>query len=114
MSPETIRRCFRKAGILDDSFSVVTRPYEHDPFLDIDSSTSQIPILKVTWNRSNLREERAEFINVDDDLVTCSETDDDSWDQQFLASLDSQSASTGASSDPEEEEEEEEEELGPP
>ena len=28
VSPETIRRCFRKAGILDDSFSVPTRPQE--------------------------------------------------------------------------------------
>ena len=41
MSPETIKRCFRKAGILNDSFSV-THPYEHDPFLDIDANTSDI------------------------------------------------------------------------
>ena len=74
VSPETIRKCFRKAGILDDSFSVVTRPHEHDPFLDIDSNTSEID------NVESLMEQiqpeggtcsTAEFINGDDDLATC-------------------------------------------
>ena len=41
----------------------------------------------------------------DNDLATCFETDDDSWDQQFLASLDSESTTSGVASDPEEEEE---------
>lgn len=48
----------------------------------------------------------AEFINGDDDLVTFFETDD-SWDQQFLPSLEPQKGSTDDSS-------EEEEELKPP
>ena len=42
VSPDMIKRCFRKGGILDFSFSVLNRPYEHDPFLNIDSNTSEI------------------------------------------------------------------------
>ena len=111
VSAETIRRCFRKAGILDDSFSVVTRPNEHDPFLEIDSNTSEIESLMEQIQPEGVTCSSVEFINGDDDLVTCFETDDDSWDQPFLASLDS---TTGTSSDHGNEEEEEEEELGPP
>ena len=42
VNPETIRRCFKKAGILDDSLSEVTPCQELDPFMDIDSNTSEI------------------------------------------------------------------------
>ena len=100
VSPDTIRRCFRNGGILDDSFSVVTCPYEHNPFLDIDSNNSEIDNNIESLMEQNQPEggtfSSVEFINGDDDLVTCFETDDHSWDQQFLVSLDSQSASTGA------------------
>ena len=89
MSPETIKRCFRKAGILDDSFCVVIRPYEHDSFLDIDVNTSDIESLMEQIQPNGGTCSCAEFINGNNDLVTCFETDDDSWDQQFLVSLDS-------------------------
>ena len=48
------------------------------------------------------------MLSLSHDLVSCFETEDESWDQQFLASLDSQTAATGpgASLDLEEEEEE--------
>ena len=44
--PETIKRCFRKTGILDSDFSVVSRSCEGiDPIEDVDfdvSDTSEI------------------------------------------------------------------------
>ena len=46
MSTEAIRSCFRKVGILDDSFSVCTRPHEHDSFLDNDLNTPEIENLE--------------------------------------------------------------------
>ena len=113
VTPETIRKCFRKAGILDDSFSVVARPYyEHDPFLDLDSTALEIESLMQQIQPEEGTCSSTEFVNGDDNIATCFETDDDSWDQQFIASLDSQFRSTGVSSDPEEEDEEEE--LAPP
>ena len=75
------------------------------------SNTSEIESFMEQIQPEGVTCSSVEFINGDDDLVTCFETDDDSWDQQFLASLDS---TTGTSSDHGDEEEEEEEELGPP
>ena len=51
MNADTFRRCFRKEGILDDSFSVVTLPNEHDLFLDIDSNTFEIESLMAQVRR---------------------------------------------------------------
>ena len=104
-------KCFRKAGILDDSLSVVTCPcQELHLFMEIDSNASEIESLVHQIQPEEGVCTCAEFINGDNDLATCFETDDDSWDQQFLASLESESTTSGVASDPEEEEEE----LQPP
>ena len=35
---ETISKCFRKAGILDENFALISREYEeHDPFGELNS-----------------------------------------------------------------------------
>ena len=113
VNPDTIRKCFRKAGILDDTFSVVTRPHENDPFLNVDSNN--IPEIESLITQILPEGEACsseEFISGDADLATCFETDDTTWDEQFLQSLDSQDVTT-VSVDISDEEEEEED-LGPP
>ena len=59
VSPETIRRWFKRAEMVDVSFSVHPRQHEHNPFLDIDLNTPEIENLKVSWVRSNRKEEFA-------------------------------------------------------
>ena len=42
VNEETIRKCFKKAGVLDCELNVVTRgtdSQDDDPFLDVDAST---------------------------------------------------------------------------
>ena len=42
MGTGAIRKCFRKAGVLDDELNVVTHgvdSQDDDPFLDVDAST---------------------------------------------------------------------------
>ena len=76
--------------------------------MDIDSNASEIESLMhlIQPEEGTGSKTSIEFINSDNDLVTCFETDNDSWNQQFLASLDSQSTPYVFPSDPEEEEEE--------
>lgn len=72
VSPETIRKCFRKAGIIDSSLSVVARPCMQDPFLDIDSIEGLMQQIQSEEGTCST----TEFINGDDDLSTCFATDD--------------------------------------
>ena len=74
--------------------------------MDIDSNASEIESLMHQIQPEEGTCSSIEFINSDNDLATCFETDNDSWDQQFLASLHSQSTPYVFPSDPEEEEEE--------
>ena len=83
--------------------------------LDIDSNTlktdNNIEIVMELIQPEGGTCSSAEFINGDDDIVTCFETDDGSWNQQFLVSLDSQGLQETPSPHPKVEEEED---LEPP
>lgn len=103
--PETIKKCFRKAGILDKDFSVVSRSCEEiDPFEDLDfdvSDTSEIGELIGQLGRTEASCSVSEFINGDDDLPVCFELDNDHWEEQFFSSI-NPTTSTCMESEPEE------------
>lgn len=50
MKPETISKCFRKAGALDASMDVVSCAEEDDPFLEIDASLELQELIDHTVN----------------------------------------------------------------
>ena len=90
VTPETIKKCFRKAGILNKDFQVVTRDCEcdseEDPFMDLDVTSNMEDLeslmSQVTTGDSSCSVE--EFINVDSELPVCQDIYDDKWDQEFL------------------------------
>ena len=90
VTPDTIKKCFRKAGILNKDIQVVSRDCERDseedPFMDLnvtsnmedlESLMSQVATGDSSWSVQ-------EFINVDSELPVCQDIYDDKWDQEFL------------------------------
>ena len=105
--PEVVKKCFRKAGILDESFSVVSRSCEdRDPFEDIDVSadTHEIEALICQLGPSDASCSVTEFVSGDDDLPVCFELDDSQWEEQFFSSIDPSTTSTCTESEPEKDE----------
>ncbi len=110
MKEETIRKCFRKAGITDTTFSVLGRQYEdEDPFADLEAQeelhdlVDQIPLTETCCQVE-------EYINGEDEVPVCMEYDND-WEDRFFADLNADSDSFA----PEDAHEEEEEfDLEPP
>ena len=80
---ETIRKCFRSAGILDSSMDVVSCDMgEDDPFADVDSDTDlqgHIADMIPETERCNAQE----YVNGDDDLSTCNDTEDENFISQL-------------------------------
>ena len=75
MSSDTIKKCFRKAGILTESFQVVQPSRiseESDPFLDIDESKEDDDACEVS-----------DLVSTEDDVPVCAEFADDKWDKEF-------------------------------
>lgn len=96
---DVIKKCFRKAGILDQSFQVVSRlePTE-DPFLDLDQD--QEPQLVDEETRQLIDQLHVdspcsieEFLSVEEDLAVCADFSDDRWEEAFFADLGSSSSS---------------------
>ena len=89
VTPDTIKKCFRKAGILNKDFQVVSRDCERDseedPFMDLDVTSNMEDLeslSQVATGDSSCSVE--EFINVDSELPVCQDIYDDKWDQEFL------------------------------
>ena len=93
VSFDVIKKCFRKAGILNQSFQVVYReaPTE-DPFLDLDNGQDQL----VKDKEAQCLIDQLDVDNlcsvdglalVDDDLAVCADLSDDQWEETFLAEL---------------------------
>lgn len=92
VTPETIKKCFRKAGIVNREFQLVARMSEgddEDPFMALDSEVSESDlgdlenlILQVQSRDSSCSVE--EFVNGDSDLPVCQNIFDDKWEQEFL------------------------------
>ena len=111
--PETVKKCFRKAGILDESFSVVSRLCEdRDPFenidIDISADSREIEALIHKLGPTEASCSVTEFVTGDDNVLVCFELDEDQWEEQFFSSI-YPSTSTTTKSDPENELD-----IGPP
>ena len=102
---ETVKKCFRKAGITCTDFSVVGRQFENeDPFADLDEQeelqtlVDQISYTEITCCGIQ------EYVNGEGDMPICMEYDGD-WEDRFLAELNTSSASSSLEAPNEEEEE---------
>ena len=107
VQPETVKKCFRKAGILDESFSVVSRLCEdRDPFEDVDidisADTRVIEALMHQLGPTEASCSVTELVTGDDNVPVCFELDEDQWEEQFFSSI-NPSTSTTTESDPENE-----------
>ena len=80
---------FRKAGILNESFEVVTRAVAHDDiFSDLDTEEemslgdeeSQDMIQQLSGNPCTVQE----LVTFDDDLPVCADYNGDEWEEMFL------------------------------
>ena len=82
---ETVRKCFRKAGVLNSDMAVVERD-EDDPFAEADECVALQSLIDKTMseNEACLLEE---YVNGDKDLAVCRDIDDSSWESTFFATL---------------------------
>ena len=81
---ETVSKCFRKAGILDNGMDVVSCDMEEDPFLDIDEADLQELINDVMPTDSCSSQE---YVNGDNDIPVCQDMDSETWEEDFLLKL---------------------------
>ena len=111
MKKETIMKCFRKSGITDDSFSIVTRSYEdEDPFDDLEAQEELCDLVGHIPDSCTVDE----YINGEKDVHICMQYDED-WESDFFSELlDSSHADSLAPDDPNEQEVEEQFDLEPP
>ena len=80
----TIKKCFRKAGVLRDDFEVQVRE-EEDPFLDIDDTAQLGSLIHSAMGGSSCSAE--EYITGEDDLPVCADFACEDWDENWLNSL---------------------------
>ena len=90
VKPEIIKKCFRKAGVLDESFAVSSRPCEEsDPFEDEDElDTSEMYNLIGQLGPAEVNCSVSEYVSGDDNLPVCFEVDNEHWEEQFFSSID--------------------------
>ena len=85
VAAETISKCFRKTGILDEELDVVNRgEVDLDPFIEADE---RMELEGLIDNISDSGCTVDEFLTGDSDLAVCVEMDDDNWDTTFLEEL---------------------------
>ncbi len=100
VSSDTIKKCFRNAGILTESFQVVQAiriSEDSDPFLDIDESNEDDDETALHEQELNdltakLQEEDdacevSDLASAEDDVPVCAEFADDKWDDEFMSGL---------------------------
>ena len=88
VSPETISKCFQKAGILNKEMEVVTRGIEDDfdPFDDLDTERQLQDLITRTMPTAEACT-ADEYINGDNIVPVCVEYDDDTWEDSFFAGI---------------------------
>ena len=82
---ETVRKCFRKAGVLNSDMAVVERD-EDDPFAEADECVALQSLTDKTMSE-NTACPLEEYVNGDEDLAVCRDIDDNSWESTFFATL---------------------------
>ena len=86
---ETIAKCFRKAGILNDSLDVITCPIMADdshPFLEVDERLEIQSLIDKTMPTGKGCSVE-EYLKGDNDLSVCTDFDSNTWDANFLSQL---------------------------
>ena len=88
VKPETIYKCFKKAGISPSAIatSVSVTAGSGDPFEEIESEMDLSELISGVMGSSEKCSSDV-YINGDNELSTCAEFDDESWDQTFIESL---------------------------
>ena len=86
VKPETISKCFRKAGILNTDLDVISVGVEDDPFLEADLRIEVQSLIEKTMPAGG-RCDLDEYLQGDDDLPVCMDLDNDSWETDFLDHL---------------------------
>ena len=87
MKPETISKCFRKAGILNAGLDVVSSDLdENDPFLEADTRMEMQSIIEKTM-AADRRCNVDEYLNCDNDLPSCMQLNNATWEADFLKQL---------------------------
>ena len=81
---ETIQKCFRKAGILDEDLNPLTLVDDVDPFAEADALLQDLITQSMPTSESCSVEE---YINGESSLSTCQEFDNETWDTDFLDSI---------------------------
>ena len=96
----TIIKCFKMAGILNDTFDIqkhICTP--EDPFEDINETISLTPFISPAMGTKGACS-MSEYIS--DELPVCADLDDDHWEDNFMESLTQQEATPAVEdSDPE-------------
>ena len=90
MKPETISKCFRKAGVLQDAtMDVVARTHdtEDDPFLESDACMELQNLLEKTMPNSEQRCSLAEYMHGEEVVPVRVNMDGEDWDANFMAQL---------------------------
>ena len=82
---ETVRKCFRKAGILNSDMAVIERD-EDDPFAEADRYMALQSLIDKTMSGTEACP-LEEYIYGDDDLAVCTDIDDSSWESTFFSTL---------------------------
>ncbi len=101
VSPETISKCFKKAGVLNYELDVVTLGATDgsvDPFSDIDELQC---LIEQTGSESCTARE---FITGDDNLPICADMDNENWEETFLKELTENEVESAMKVDDEEDE----------
>ena len=98
MKASTIKKCFRKAGVLRDDFDVQVVSEEEDPFVDIDDTVQLGSLIDSAMSGSNYSAE--EYVTGEDAHPVCADFDCEDWDENWLNSLnDNPSSDTGDNPD---------------
>ena len=88
VKPETISKCFRKAGILEDGMDVAARgnDAENDPFLESDACMELESLIEKTVP-SEQRCSLAEYLQGEEEVPVCIDIDGEDWDANFITHL---------------------------
>ena len=85
VKPDTVMKCFRKAGILDSTMNTVSYSQdEEDPFEEVDIRMEMQEMIDATLTDGC---DVNEFCRGDDDLSICDDYVGDDWEVNFLKEL---------------------------